>query len=421
MADSSSASNLKRPAGWLRSLGPAIIIACVVLGPGSLLVNANVGAEYGYQLLWLLGLTGVLMCTYVVMAMRIGVVGGATPCTLLANHLGRPVAAVIGINLFLICSTFQFGNNLAVAAAVKSLIPGAGAYWVLLAINGLIIVFLFAARQIYRVLERVMKIMVGVILVCFVINLVIARPRLGEIIEGFAPSMPKIIGGSAHYMMLLIASLLGTTFSIGAAFYQGNLVREKGWTVNECSRGLGDAIVGVSVLTIISLVIMITTATVIPGQRATDIGTLAQSMRPLLGATAHVIFCVGLMAVSMNPFLINAMIGGSILADGIGKKPKLSDRWPRRFTVLVLIVGMGVAMLALRTDQQPVKLVIFGQALTVLGNPLMAVALLWLANQKSIMGERRNKLLLNVLGGVGLVVVILMAVLVLYLLVLRLS
>jgi len=83
----------------------------------------------------------------------------------------------------------------------------------------------------------------------------------------------------------------------------------------------------------------------------------------------------------MNPFLINAMIGGSILADGIGKPPKLSDQWPRRFTVVVLLAGMVVAMLALRTGQKPVKLIIFGQALTVIGNPLMAVTILWLANR----------------------------------------
>ena len=123
----------------------------------------------------------------------------------------------------------------------------------------------------------------------------------------------------------------------------------------------------------------------------------------------------------MNPFLINAMIGGSILADGIGQPPKLSDPWPRRFTVAVLLVGMIVAMLALRTGQKPVKLIIFGQALTVIGNPLMAATMLWLANQKDIMGERRNTTVLNILGGLGLLVVLVMAVRVLILVVLKLS
>ena len=429
MVEPTSASETKKRLSWWRSVGPALITACVVFGPGSLLISANIGASYGYQLLWLLVMTGILMGTYMTTAARIGVVGGATPCTLVARRLGRPVAAIIGINLALICGTFQFSNNLAVAAAAETLVPKLNAYWILLGFNGLIIIFLFAAKQLYRFLERTMKIIVGLMLICFVINVILARPSLSGIIKGFIPSLPegvslgvpRKIDGGIHDPMILIASLLGTTFSVAAAFYQGNLVREKGWSIKDYSRGIGDSITGVCVLTGISAIIMITAAKVIPGEPADDIGVLAASLRPLLGSLAHVFFCVGLFAVAMNPFLINAMIGGSILADGIGKPPKLSDQWPRRFTVLVMLAGMVVAMLALRTGQTPVKLIIFGQALTVIGNPLMAVTILWLANRKDIMGERRNTVILNILGGLGLLVVVLMAVRVLMRLVLTLS
>ena len=401
----------------------------MVFGPGSLLISSNVGAKHGYELLWMLIMTGILMGIYMTTAARIGVVGGATPCTLVAERLGRVAAAVIGINLCLICSAFQFSNNLAVAAAAETLVPKVGAQWVLFGLNGLIIIFLFAAKQIYRFLERSMKFMVGIILVCFLVNLVLAKPDLVGIIKGLIPGLPeglslglpKKIEGDIQDPMLLIASLLGTTFSVAAAFFQGNLVREKGWTIKDYKNGIGDSIAGVCILTGISAVIMITTATVILGKPADNIGVLAQSLQPLLGSTAHIIFCVGLLAVAMNPFLINAMIGGSMLADGIGKPAKMGDPWSRRFTVLVLLVGMVVAMLALSTGEKPVKLIIFGQALTVIGNPLMAATLLWLANRKDVMGDRRNTLLLNILGGVGLLVVIFMAVRVLSLVVLKLS
>jgi Mn2+/Fe2+ NRAMP family transporter len=393
------------------------------------LISANVGARHEYELLWLLVLTGILMGTYMTMAARIGVVGGATPCTLVARRLGRPVAAVIGINLCLICGTFQFSNNLAVAAAAETLIPRLNAGWVLLGLNSLIIVFLFAAKHIYRFLERSMKAMVGLMLLCFAINVVLACPSLRGIIKGLIPSwpqgvslgVPKKVDGVIQDPMLLIASLLGTTFSVAAAFYQGNLVRERAWTIKDYTRSIGDSIAGVCVLTGISAIVLITAAKVIPGGQAENIGVLAGSLRPLLGSIAHACFCVGLFAVAMNPFLINAMIGGSILADGIGKPAELSKPWPRRFTVAVLLVGMVVAMLALRTGQKPVKLIIVGQALTVIGNPLMAVTILWLANRMDIMGDRRNTITLNLLGGLGLLVVILMAVRVLFLVVLKWS
>jgi manganese transport protein len=428
-ADKSQIINRKSKIAWWRSIGPALITACVVFGPGSLLISSNVGANHGFKLLWLLLLTGVLMGTYMTTAARIGVVGGATPCTLVAQRLGRPAAAIIGINLCLICGAFQFSNNLAVVAATRALIPRVPPIAVLAVLNGMIIVFLFSAKQVYGLLERVMKVMVGVILVSFMINIILASPSLTGILKGLIPRIPEGItlgvphkvGGKIEDPLLLVASLLGTTFSVAAAFYQGNLVREKGWTIKEYGNSISDSIAGVAVLTGVSAVIMITAATVIPGQEAQDIGVLARSLQPLLRTTAYTIFCVGLFAVAMNPFLINAMIGGSILADGLGKPARLSDRSSRIFTVVVLLIGMIVAVLALRTGQKPVNLIIFGQALTVLGNPLMAATILWLANRKDIMGERRNTLLLNILGGVGFLVVLLMAVRVLISVILKLT
>jgi len=429
---------------WWRSIGPALITACVVFGPGSLLISSNVGARYGYELLWLLVVTGVLMGTFMTMAARVGVVGQATPCTLIARRLGRPAAAVIGINLCLICAAFQFSNNLAVATAFDSLgvkrLFGDPTHMTastqnlistgfLIAFNGLVIGSIFALRQVYKGLERIMKIMVAVILSCFLINLLVIRPDLGGLLRGLVPGLPENLSlalpqrGEAGIVdpMVLVASLLGTTFSVAAAFFQGNLVCEKGWTIGDYRRGIGDSIAGVAVLTSISAIIMITSGTMLRGKEANDIGVLATQLGPLLGSATRILFSVGLFAVAMNPFVINAMIGGTILADGLGKPARMSDPWSRRFTVVVLLIGMGVAMIVLHTPVKKIDAIIFGQALTVIGNPLMAAAILWLANHKGIMGDRRNTVPLNVLGGIGFLVVLLTAARVLYLLILRLT
>ncbi len=423
---------------WWKSIGPALITACVVFGPGSLLISSKVGATYGYELLWLLLLTAILMGTFLTMGARIGVCGGKTPCSLVAERLGRFAAAVIGITLCLICAAFQFSNNLAVALAAGAFLgdgagSGNGKAWavpgIVIGFNLAVMMFLFYARQIYSFLERAMKIMVGVIIICFVFNLIAAHPNLLDVLAGFIPSVPDDIklglpvklDGAIRDPMILVASLLGTTFSVAGAFFQGNLVREKNWTVKDYEGSVGDAIAGVCVLTGVSLVIMVTSATVIPGQPADNIGDLALALRPLLGSTAYWVFCIGLVAVAMNPFLINAMIGGTILADGLGFEAKMSDRWPRIFTVAVMAIGMVVALLALESGGKPINLIIFGQALTVLGNPLMAITMLWLANQKDVMGDRRNGPIANILGGIGLLVVFLMAIRVVWRIVLQLS
>ncbi|MBP7052632.1 MAG: divalent metal cation transporter [Phycisphaerae bacterium] len=431
-------------APWWRSIGPALITACVVFGPGSLLISSNVGAKYGYELLWLLVVTGVLMGTFTTMAARVGAVGGATPCTLIAGRLGRPVAAVVGFNLCLICAAFQFSNNLAVAAAFDSLgvtrlfgdparmtaqTQSVISTGLLLAFNLLVIGSIFALRHVYKALERIMKIMVAVILACFLVNLLLIHPDIRQILGGLIPGVPEGLSlalptrtaGGVQDPLVLVAGLLGTTFSVAAAFFQGNLVREKGWTVRDYDRSIGDSIVGVAVLTCVSAVIMTTSATLLQGRQANDISVLATQLKPLLGPVAGVLFSVGLLAVAMNPFVINAMIGGAILADGLGKPARMSDPWSRRFTVVVLLIGMGVAMIVLHTPVEKIDAIIFGQAMTVIGNPLMAAAILWLANHRGIMGEKRNTLVVNILGGLGFAVVLLTALRVLYLLVLRLA
>jgi manganese transport protein len=429
MTSENDATTPTRRPPWWKSIGPALITACVVFGPGSLLISSNVGANHGYDLIWLLVVTGILMGIYLTMGARIGVCGGATPCTLIAQRLGRPTAAVIGITLCLICGAFQFSNNLAVALAAQAFFPKSFVPAIMIGFNAVVIIFLFTARHIYRVLERTMKIMVGVIIVCFVFNLFAAHPKMADVVAGLIPNIPdgielgfpKKMAGTIYDPLILVASLLGTTFSVAGAFFQGNLVREKEWSVADYEASIGDAIAGVCVLTGVSMIIMITAATVIHGQPADNIGTLATSLKPLLGATSYWVFCIGLVAVAMNPFLINAVIGGTILADGLGRPARMKDRAPRVLTVIVMLVGMGVALLALNTGEKPVNLIIFGQALTVLGNPLMAIAMLWLANQKDIMGARRNRWPTNLLGVFGLILVVLMAIRVCWRIVLQVS
>lgn len=425
MANDSENAAVKR-APWWKSIGPALITACVVFGPGSLLISSKVGANYGYELVWLLLLTGVLMGTFLTMGARIGVCGGATPCTLAAERLGRPAAAVIGITLCLICAAFQFSNNLAVALAAEAFFPEGAVPWIVVGFNAAVILFLFTARQVYKVLERVMKVMVGVILVCFVFDLVAAGPNVADVAAGFVPHVPEKLKSALSDTgitnpVFLIAGLLGTTFSVAGAFFQGNLVRERNWTVKDYEGSLGDAIAGVCVLTGVSMVIMITAATAIPGKPADNIGELALALKPLLGNTAYWVFCIGLVAVAMNPFLINAMIGGTILADGVGAPARMSDKWPRVLTVIVMAIGMVVALAAMTTDIKTINLIVFGQSVTVLGNPLMAITMLWLANRKDVMGDRRNGVIANFLGVVGLLVVVSLAVCVIWKIVLTLS
>ena len=181
-----------------------------------------------------------------------------------------------------------------------------------------------------------------------------------------------------------VQALVGTTFSVAGAFYQAYLVRAKGWRRADLSRGLVDALVGISVLGLLTSVVMWTAAAVlhgrVSGQDLQSAADVAAQLEPVFGSFAVALFSGGLLAGALSSFLVNALIGGTLLSDGLGLGGGLDQRAPRVCTAIALLTGMGVALAVVR-GQSPVELVLFAQALTVIGNPLLAGAMLWLSTR----------------------------------------
>ncbi len=383
--------------GWLSSIGPAIIVAAVVLGPGSILTSSKVGAQEGYSMLWVLVLAGVLMTATVALAGRLGLAFTQTPCRELADRLGRPVAAALGIIVFLIIASFQASNNLAVLTAMDSLSPGGGAsrlirISVLAGLNLVLVVILFGLRGIYRPVEKAMMAMVMVMVLGFLANLIVAKPSLGAALDGLVPGFkesgrffPTKVDGVLVDPWWPIATLFATTFSVVGAFYQAYLVREKGWTVADHRRGLIDAGVGIGVLAGLTAMIMLTAASAFHGKVDPDslksAADVAVQLEPTFGAAAKVIFSLGILAGALSSFLVNAMIGGHVLADGLGKRGTLNSLMTRSCTAAALLAGAGFALWAESTGGDLVRLIVIAHGMTLLGIPALAAAMLYLAVQ----------------------------------------
>ncbi len=413
-----------------RSLGPAIIIASVVLGPGSILTNSKVGWQFGYDMVWVLACTAVLMIGMTALSARLGVCLDGTLCEELGRRAGRPVALVAGLTLFLVAACFQFGNNLGILYSLEPLLEGSaigtGNGWavtVLVLLNAGIIVVLFGFRQLYTPVERLMKALVALMVVGFAANLLLAQPSLPAVIAGLMPRLPEgawhsllprleTVGGQAVIRddLLAVQGLIGTTFSVGGAFYHAYLVRQKGWTRDHLSQGLFDSVAGISVLALMSLMVMVTAASVLHGnpdvQQLRNAADVARQLQPLFGSLATGLFCMGIFAGAFSSFLVNAMIGGTVLSDGLGRGGSMDQLGPKICTVLALLTGMVVAVAVKTLDFKTGDLIIFAQALTVLGNPLLAGAMLWLATRGDMQGERVVPTWIKLVSGLGFVLVL---------------
>lgn len=384
---------------WYDRIGPGLITACVVIGPGSILTSSRVGATYGYSMAWVVVLAVVFMLTYVTMAARIGAVVGMSMGDLLTKHVGRWLAVLLGVTLFSVASIFQYTNNLGVHSAFAQFIDFK---YTVVIFNAMSILFLFAAKDLYQWLEWLMMCLVGVMLVSFAINLSFAKPSPTEFVQGLIPN-GDVFGD------LAVLGLIGTTFSIAAAYYQSYLSQQKGWGVNQLKDVLIDGRVSSIILAGITLMLMSTSAAVLQGKTLDDVGDVAASLEPLFGTSGKLLFCIGLLAASYSSFLVNSMVGGFILSDGLGLGCKADTFWPKFFTMGVLLTGMGVALVILEYGFKPVAAIVAGQAITVVASPLMAGVLLWVGNSKKIMGQHTNSLLGNIVAGIGFMILLAMA------------
>ena len=398
---------------WLGRIGPAFVIAAVVLGPGSVTVSSKLGAQHGYALLWLPVVVGLLMAGFVTLFMRFGIASDRSFLDHCAAAWGRWFAVLAGLSMFYIATAFQFGNNIGVTTALNSMLTPAGGTapvpaWVWpLAFNALALVFLFAFRRIYTILEKGMTLLVAVMLVAFLVNLFFAKPSLGGIARGLVPTVPSGLKWQ------LAAGFVATTFSIVGAIFQTYLVRARGWGEGDYRKGVADSLSGMAMLAVISLVMMITSAAVLHPRGVTiaNAGDMAAQLESLLGSAARVVFCVGFAAAAFSSFLVNAMIGGTLLSDGLGLGDDINSMPAKIGSALSLLLGMGVALLVLQAPTvSHADALVFGQAGTLLAIPLAILATLVVLFHPRPSGVRPLGLLAKAFVVVGTVVLVALAV-----------
>jgi len=371
---------------FLQSFGPAIVVAAVVLGPGSITTSTKVGASFGYDVLWLLAVILVLLIGLTSLAAFLGTTMEKSLCGELRERLGVWSSWIIGLALFVIVAGFQSSNNMAVIAGIEPLLglegnklPNVAVVAILLVTNLLIVGVLYFAKDLYRYVERLMKIFVGLMVLAFIVNFFWAKPSLPAAAAGLVPDFAPF-GDRAQLLTLM--GLIGTTFSVAGAFYQGYLVREKGWTVDDLAAGRRDSIVGMCVLVGVTAIVMMTAAAVFAGKTSAeelkDAGAISAALQPLFGPEARYIFCFGFLAGAFSSFLVNAMIGGHVLSDGLGLGDRLQGKWSLHATTAALVAGMAVGILALTTDFDRTTIIVIAQAATVIGGPAVVAALLFL-------------------------------------------
>jgi len=390
---------------WLKGLGPGLIIAALVFGPSKMTITSKLGANYGFSLLWIIAIAIFFMVIFTNMSARIGYATQQSLLSSIKARWGKGAGIVIGIGVFLVCTSFQAGNSVGVGVALVELTHTSNTPWII-AFNIIGIALLFF-RAFYKVLEWLMIALIGLMLLSFIVTVFMISPDLQQTVAGFIPSVPEGSQG-------LVIAFMASCFSIVGAFYQSYLVQERRrirqlQPAQPEPKRRSDSVTGIIILGFMSAIVLICAAAVLHPRNITvnTASDMSVALEPLFGSYASGLFLIGLFGASFSSIIGNAGVGGLLLGDALGYGNNFSAKSIRFFIALVMLAG---AVIAIAFGKLPLELIVFAQSVTIFIVPVVGIAMYLIANDENIMGKDKNSPFVKVAGALGLLVIIALAV-----------
>lgn len=389
----------KSSRGLLSRIGPGFITAALVFGPGSLTVASSLGASFGYALLWIIVIATIFMLLFTDMSARVGLVTNQSLLSTIREQWGTAIAFISGLGIFLVTASFQAGNAVGAGLAFSELTETSITPWIIF--FTLVSISLLWFQSFYKILEKVMILLVSVMLISFFGTVIIIQPSLSDILGGLVPSLPS---GS----FLLAIAMIASSFSIVGAFYQSYLVQEKQWRIGQVNEARAEGFSGIIVLGMIGMVILICAAAVLEPIQVTitSAADMGLAIEPLFGTFATTLFMVGLFGASFSSLIGNATIGGTLLADAFGMDSRLSSKGTRVLIMVVMIAGASVAVYF---GGVPIDLIVFAQGVTIFIVPFIGIVLFLTANNRDLLGNLANNRWQQILGYIGIIILFLLA------------
>ena len=390
-----------------RGFGPGALITAAFIGPGTVTLCTLAGVDYGYSLLWVILLSAILCFVLQEMAARLGVVSRQGLGEALRNRIRHPLPRNLSITLVLCAivignAAYEAGNISGGALGLEGLVgqwqAGVGPLRINL-INLLIalVAFCLLFTGSYRLLEKSLIALVVAMSLAFVLVAIATGPSPEAILLGLVPRMNA-------GQTLTVIGLVGTTVVPYNLFLHARIVQEK-WADSRALPAMRrDTALAIALGGLVSMAIVVCAAS-LQGARISSAAELALALQPLFGNGARYILAFGLFAAGITS-AITAPLAACYVAGGcLGWPPDLKSARYRAVWMGVLLAGTVFSV----AGGSPIEIIRLAQVTNGILLPLVAVFVLWAVNHKQMLGQHTNTRMQNLLGGVALLGVSLLA------------
>ncbi len=347
----------------MKRIGPGIILAGVVIGPGNITTSAMLGSNYGYSMMWLVIPIAFMGITFMLATYRISMLTGMPIIHAIRHYYGKAAAWIVGVATFLSCLFFTMGNITGSGAGMNLVF---GMNWKLGSLIMIaIILACYFTKGVYSKVEKLITICILGMIICFYATLVATGgPVWGEFGKGLTHW--KIADGSLTTALAYVS----TNAAITAGIYGTYLGKEKQWKKEDLFNGimLADAIAHVLAVILISGSIVLVGAIVLnpTGTAITAPAQLGDLLVPFLGKAAPIVMGVALLAAGFSSLLGNTQRGMVLLAAGIDKPVELESRFIRWGCLLCIAFA---AIICYSYGGSPTQLIFIANIATAVATP----------------------------------------------------
>jgi Mn2+/Fe2+ NRAMP family transporter len=416
----------KRSASRLKSIfgiiGPGVITGASDDDPSGIATYSQVGAQFGFGMLWMVIFLYPLMTAVQEMCARIGLVSGSGLAGILKKRHSMKIVYPLA-SLLLIANTINIGADIgAMSASIRLIFPQLPFVLVSLAFTAFILL-----SEILVPYDKYVKILkcLTLSLFAYIATAIIVGGNLQQILVS---TLLPHIEFNANFAMLFVA-VVGTTISPYLFFWQASEEAEEDVAkkkMKEIGKGTPkvskkevkimrkDVMIGMAFSVSIMYAIMVSTAGTLHANGITDIATAdqaAKALEPLVksfpnaGEIAETIFALGIIGTGLLAVPVLAGSCGYALSEAFGWREGLGKKFNQAKAFYIVIAASTVIGLWINfTNIDPIKALIYTAVINGIVAVPMLFAIMRIANDKKILGDMTNKRLSNVLGWIAFVI-----------------
>ena len=389
-------------------LGPAFVACVAYIDPGNFATNLQGGRQFGYTLLWVIVASNLMGMLIQILSAKLGIATGKNLAELCREHYPRWATYSMWVLMEVVAMATDLAEFLGAALGfylmfgmplwIAGLVTAAATY-----------VILGLERYGFRWLEAVITAMVGVVAVCYLIEIILAGPDWGQVL--FHSVVPQFSGTES---VLLAAGILGATVMphvifLHSALMQGRVVVRDPRRMKRLFRyEVIDVLIAMGIAGLINAAMLIMASKAFHEEGLTDVDAIEQAyltLKDVLGGSANFIFALSLLAAGLSSSAVGTM-SGQVIMQGFLKYH--IPVWLRRG------VTMAPALVVIFVGLDPTRSLVLSQVLLSFGLPFAVLPLLRFTSRRNLMGPLVNTRLTNALAGLAAGLILALNIFLLY-------